>query len=68
MSKSKVFAETFGTLTYYPVRGAYNYPAEVNFYFNIESWLNMDEVYDMRDALDNVIRYHEKLEKGEGDD
>lgn len=66
MSKIKTFDEVFANLTYYP-RPVDGVDAELEIYFD-EPVLTMDQAYDLRDALNNVISYHEKLEKGEGDD
>ena len=62
MSATKTFYEEFGNLSYYPsddIRGV----ADVNIYFNDPEWINIEQAYDLRDALTNLINYHERLEK-----
>lgn len=62
MSKTKTFYEGFGNLTYYPSKEESGV-ADVNIYFNVPEWITIEQAYDLRDALTNLINYHEKLVK-----
>lgn len=62
MSETKTFYEGFGNLSYYPSEEESGV-ADVNIYFNDPEWITIEQAYDLRDALTNLINHHEKLVK-----